>query len=166
MEELVPHKPEFDELQLIGKNPLKPKTSDESKNSQEFIINNTWINQKLFDKESTNQNANEMNPYYINVDNYDDVLASHVDVIAQPVFGPSIIFGGQPARWTGNDNENFGIVALESRLNFETKAGKRVLATFEIVNTGTAAIYYDWKVFNFFLIKKKIYQIDFFLFRK
>ena len=40
-----------------------------------------------------------------------------------PVFGPSIVFGGQNAKWTGNENENAGIIALESRLNFETKAG-------------------------------------------
>ena len=78
-----------------------------------------------------------------------------------PVFGPSIIFGGQNAKWTGNDNENFGIIALESRLNFETKAGKRVLATFEIVNTGTTTIYFDWKVSHF---EKMLYSLHIFNF--
>lgn len=68
------------------------------------------------------------------------------DMGQDPIFGPAVIFGGQLARWTGNDTENSGIIALESRLNFETKAGKRVTATFEIINTGTTSIYFDWRV--------------------
>lgn len=76
----------------------------------------------------------------------EDPFAEHPDVIQPPIFGPCVVFGGQTARWSGGDGENVGIVALESRLNFETKAGKRVLATFEIFNIGTTVIYYDWKV--------------------
>lgn len=87
------------------------------------------------------------NPYYASIGNEDeDIFASHPDVVPVPIFGPCIVFGGQTANWTGNDNENVGIVALESRLNFETKAGKRVLANFEIHNIGTTSIYYDWRV--------------------
>ena len=76
----------------------------------------------------------------------DDVLASYEDVVDEPIFGPCLEFGGQTAHWTGGEPVNDGIVALESRLNFETKAGKRVLATFEIFNAGTCCVYYDWKV--------------------
>lgn len=85
------------------------------------------------------------NAYLIKDETQEGLLADHPDVISQPIFGPALIFGGQMARWTGNSSENAGLIALESRLNFETKAGKRVSATFEIFNCGTTAIYFDWR---------------------
>ncbi len=135
---------------MVGKNCNKPTSESDSKNnnrdSKEFAINDTWVNPRVFNDEFNKKNSKEQrnNHYLINTD--DDPFTDHPDVITGPVFGPCVIFGGQSARWTGNDAENLGIIALESRLNFETKAGKRVLATFEIGNVGTTAIYYDWKV--------------------
>ena len=105
-----------------------------------------WITMMIF------QRLIQANNYlFLKVEIQKINILIYTDVVQPPVFGPSIVFGGQSAKWTGNSNENLGIVALESRLNFETKAGKRVLATFEIVNTGTTTIYYDWKVSLFSL---------------
>ena len=153
--EIIPHRPEFSQLQVVGVNKQNELNSQafNDLNENEILVNNTWTNPNLFDdKHSANNNNNNdaavLNPYAdVNIDfvGEEDPLASHPDVIEPPIFGPAVVFGGQTARWTGGDSENQGIVALESRLNFETKAGKRVLATFEIVNIGTTAIYYDWK---------------------
>ena len=69
--------PDFLNLQLIGKNPLNKEKRDlsSSKNTLEQS-KSTWVNQKLF---SENPNTlNENNPYFINVDNYEDILASHI----------------------------------------------------------------------------------------
>jgi hypothetical protein len=137
----------FEELQVVGRNPFQIKPDVEiqqlmdNSNLNDMSVDNTWVNPNI-----TNM-QNQDNPYYIKRGNGDDdVLAEHPDVVEDVIFGPALLFGGQTANWTGNDNENLGIVALESRLNFETKAGKRVLATFEIHNIGTTSIYYDWRV--------------------
>ena len=147
--ELVPHKPLLEQLQVVGRNPLNKNKSgveiqqlNDYSNLIEISVDNTWINPSI--KNTINK---ENNPYYINRGNSeDDALGQHPDVVEDVIFGPAILFGGQTANWTGNENENAGIVALESRLNFETKAGKRVLATFEIHNIGTTSIYFDWRV--------------------
>lgn len=142
--EIIPHRPDFDELQVVGKNYEKSGSELVNNISKDFSINDTWVNPEVFNDVNKKDSKEKNNHYLINTD--DDPFSNHPDVITGPVFGPCIIFGGQSAKWTGNDAENSGIIALESRLNFETKAGKRVLATFEICNVGTTAIYYDWKV--------------------
>lgn len=146
--ELVPHRPQFSRLELVGRNPfiLKESESEQSEKndskSDYIVIDDTWINKNIVNQENK-ENTN--NPYLISQEQEPEVLADHPDVIQAPIFGPCIVFGGQTADWTGNDIENAGLIALESRLNFETKAGKRVLATFEILNIGTTSVYYDWR---------------------
>jgi hypothetical protein len=131
--------PEFTHLEIIGQLRKKSGVGDQKSHNME-----AWQNPDLLN--TNNQFATE-NPYEnINTLNKEDSLADYPDVVPDIVFGPSIMFGGQIARWTGGGMENGGIVALENRLNFETKAGKRVLATFEIVNCGSTVIYYDWRV--------------------
>lgn len=145
----MPHRPEFSELQVVGKNYDKNiENSAETSTSKDFEVNDTWCNPKVFDKENKPLKDGEYEPinnHYL-IDTSDDPFSNQPDIVREPVFGPCISFGGQTAKWTGNGMENKGIVALESRLNFETKAGKRVLATFEIHNIGTTVIYFDWKV--------------------
>ena len=63
-----------------------------------------------------------------------------------PVFGPSIQFAGQAARWTGDSYSFADQVGIEARVNFETVAGDRVTSYLTIINNGTTSIYYDWKV--------------------
>lgn len=140
--ELVPHRPDFDLLQIVGQNIDNGRSENNKTEPNDQFKNETWSNPVVFD---TTKEGNHEKSHYLLIDS-EDPLSAHPDVIQPPIFGPCIIFGGQTAKWTGGEGENTGIVALESRLNFETKASKRVLATFEIFNIGTTVIYYDWKV--------------------
>jgi hypothetical protein len=140
IKELVPYMPEFSNLEVVGKGSGSGKLGDEQRPTSK---QEAWKNPDLV----TGNQSHTDNPYdSINNADRHDALADYPDVMPEIVFGPSLLFGGQVARWTGSDMENNGIIALENRLNFETKAGKRVLATFEIVNCGTTVIYFDWRV--------------------
>jgi hypothetical protein len=131
--EVVPHVPEFSQLEVVGNKELKNELASQRHEED------TWINPDILYKSS----VIEDNAFK---DDTKDRLGELPDVVRDPIFGPAIVFGGQLARWTGNDGENSGIIALESRLNFETKTSKRVAATFEIVNSGTTSVYFDWRV--------------------
>ena len=133
--ELIPIRPDFENLKVVGQNMLNNRIIEKTKND-------TWSNPIVFDLINNSNKANN------EADHLNDPFFGLPDVIEPPIFGPCIVFGGQTARWSGGDEENVGIVAFESRLNFETKASKRVLATFEIFNIGTTVIYYDWKVIS------------------
>lgn len=149
--ELADHRVQFSSLQVLGRNPLLNETKIQETELKpiinEFVVNSTWANPKIYESEEK-ITENSENPYMIENSDSSDPFVEHPNIIPPPVFGPCIIFGGQTAKWTGSEPENLGLIALESRLNFETKAGKRVLATFEIINIGTSVIYYDWKVIN------------------
>ena len=135
--ELIPIRPDYENLKVVGQNTLNNRIIEKTNND-------TWSNPIVFDLINNSNKAN--NETKVEADHLNDPFFGLPDVIEPPIFGPCIVFGGQTARWSGGDEENVGIVALESRLNFETKASKRVLATFEIFNIGTTVIYYDWKV--------------------
>jgi len=149
IEELVPNRPQFSRLEVIGSNVFarhgQRRENEDQKPLKEFFINAsaTILNEKSIVNEDESEHNNAQDQTELDET---DLLSTMPDVVQPPVFGPSILFGGQPARWTSNDNENEGMCALESRLNFETKAEKRVLATFEVVNIGTTSIYFDWRV--------------------
>ena len=64
------------------------------------------------------------------------------------VFGPSISFAGQPARWTGDGYSYADQIGIEARVTFESLAGDRVTSYLYIINDGTTSVYYDWKVGN------------------
>ena len=67
-----------------------------------------------------------------------------------PIIGPSLMFNGEPARWTGNVcAEKCSSAGIEARIAFEAYATRRVTSFLEIVNDGTTAIYFDWVVSNF-----------------
>ncbi len=145
IKEVVPHRPDFSELQVVGKTYQNgTKSFSNERPGIGFEVNDTWCNPVVFDH-GKNTNSDSNNNHYL-TETAEDPFQDVPDVISEPVFGPCLSFGGQAAKWTGNDTRNLGVIALESRLNFETKAGKRVMATFEIINIGTTAIYYNWKV--------------------
>lgn len=75
-----------------------------------------------------------------------DPLRDHPDVHPAPVFGPSLQFAGQAARWTGDSFSFQGQVGIEARVSFETFSAHRTTSFLEIINDGTTAVYYDWKV--------------------
>ena len=61
-------------------------------------------------------------------------------------FGPVIKFGGVSGRWTGSPYSNKNSVGIEARVNFEVYAGERTMSFLEIGNSGTTALYFNWKV--------------------
>lgn len=92
------------------------------------------------------------------------------DQTNQNVFGPSLNFAGQPARWIGDGYSYQGQVGIEGRVTFETYSGDRVTSYLYIVNDGTTAVYYDWKVGldstlmnrwqNIFILKQSLYILN------
>merc|ERR1719244_996379 len=89
------------------------------------------------------------------------LLDAFPDVKPAPIIGPSIVFAGTRAGWTGDDKSNRGMTAHEARVNFQTGEGERAMSHLQILNEGTTAIYYNWKkVFkpNHFDIKRENIQ--------
>lgn len=66
----------------------------------------------------------------------------------ESVFGPSISFAGQPARWTGDSYSYADQIGIEARVTFESLSGDRVTSYLYIINDGTTSVYYDWKVWE------------------
>lgn len=64
----------------------------------------------------------------------------------ESIFGPSISFAGQPARWTGDSYSYADQIGIEARVTFESLSGDRVTSYLYIINDGTTSVYYDWKV--------------------
>lgn len=77
---------------------------------------------------------------------YSENRDTRTDSVPTPVFGPSIQFAGQAARWTGDSYSFKDQVGIEARVNFETFSGDRVTSYLTIINNGTTSVYYDWKV--------------------
>ncbi|GFO47749.1 mycbp-associated protein [Plakobranchus ocellatus] len=151
MEEMDPWKPEFEGLQIIG-------------SSKPFAADNAEQSSKADGQPGTGVDGDD--PEY---DAYLDGLSGEKrdepfdeeeveeegeikGVLAQtegekaPVFGPSLLFGGQAARWTGDSFSYKDEVGIEARVTFEAFTGDRVTSFLELVNDGTTSIYYDWKV--------------------
>lgn len=134
-EELDPHKPDYDGLQVIGtSSPYNPAGSESRESTQ-----------MLLDMER--QPVTEME--LIGEEDQEDITGENRDTRTDsnptPVFGPSIQFAGQAARWTGDSFSFKEQVGIEARVNFETFSGDRVTSYLTIVNNGTTAVYYDWK---------------------
>ncbi|XP_021346742.1 MYCBP-associated protein-like isoform X3 [Mizuhopecten yessoensis] len=124
IDELDPHRPEFDSLEVVGTN--QPQIKPEREVTElEF----TDILEKFPEEDEENL----------------DPLRDHPDVHPEPIFGPSINFAGQPARWTGDGYSFQEQVGIEARVTFEAYAKDRVTSYLYIVNDGTTAVYYDWK---------------------
>lgn len=115
------------ELQIIGEGGESLATEqDVAQNDQE----QQWMHAENYDKSEVDA---------------DDPLKRFPDVIQEQVSGPSIVFGGITAGWTGSTNENLGHTGAVSRILFESRTGKRSLSHLELKNNGTTTIYYDWR---------------------
>ena len=51
-----------------------------------------------------------------------------------------------------------GHVGIEARVTFEAYAGCRSTSFLEIVNDGTTAIYYDWKVKEYQILSLELFK--------
>ncbi|XP_071165073.1 MYCBP-associated protein-like isoform X6 [Mytilus edulis] len=123
IKELDPHKPEFDALEIIGTNQPQIKRPE---SEVDFVQEDRMSLDDLDDQDI-------------------DGEKEPGDQTNQNVFGPSLNFAGQPARWIGDGYSYQGQVGIEGRVTFETYSGDRVTSYLYIVNDGTTAVYYDWK---------------------
>ncbi|CAH1789365.1 unnamed protein product [Owenia fusiformis] len=128
--DLDPHKPELTNLEIIGTSNPYPKTPSKQQIEEDgpTIISDGGMTASL-DEEELNL----------------DPLRNHPDVIPAPIFGPSLQFAQQAARWTGDSHSFEGRVGLEARVSFECYSGQRCTSFLEIKNDGTTSIYFDWK---------------------
>nr|CAB3264103.1 MYCBP-associated protein-like [Phallusia mammillata] len=74
-----------------------------------------------------------------------DPLSGYPDILAEPIIGPSIVFGSTPARWTGSSDNRKDQVGLVERVLFEAEINKRTMSYLTIENDGTTAVYYEWR---------------------
>lgn len=72
-----------------------------------------------------------------------DPLEDYPDVFPEPIFGPSLQFCGQPARWINTSHRDE--VGIAAQLTFEVLAGDKAESCLIVSNDGTAAIWYDWR---------------------
>ena len=81
---------------------------------------------------------------------FSDPLADYEDVVPLPIFGPSLTINGHAAQW--KDAAEDGSNGLTIRLNFQADSCSKAFNTINITNDGTAAMYFSWKVANFFSV--------------
>ncbi|WAR25478.1 MYBPP-like protein [Mya arenaria] len=134
-EELDPHKPNFEGLEVVGSSqPYEGRgTVAEERSASESAM--------LLDLERAPQTEMDGDEE----DEQEFTGEPRADSNPSPVFGPSIQFAGQAARWTGDSYSFQDQVGIEARVNFETLSGDRVTSYLTIINNGTTSIYYDWK---------------------
>ncbi|XP_056002049.1 MYCBP-associated protein-like isoform X3 [Ostrea edulis] len=126
--DLDPHKPEFDGLEVIGTaNPV----------NRDRVHSNLGM---LEEEEKMTEGG-------LDIDELDppQEIFEKDDNKEEAVFGPSISFAGQPARWTGDSSSYADQIGIEARVTFESLSGDRVTSYLYIINDGTTSVYYDWK---------------------
>ncbi|XP_046580766.1 MYCBP-associated protein-like isoform X2 [Haliotis rubra] len=130
IDELDPHQPDFNHLEVIG-------------------TNNPFRGRAEIESDSGLTERAESEDRYLGLEDGDegiqDPLKDHPDVYPEPVFGPSLQIAGQPARWTGDSHGFIGQPGIQARISFESYTGERITSYLEIVNDGTTSVYYDWK---------------------
>ncbi|XP_065944680.1 MYCBP-associated protein isoform X6 [Magallana gigas] len=126
--ELDPHRPDFDQLEVIGTaNPVNRERVQSNLGMLEEEERFTEGGMDYLDQEPLQE-----------VDEKDEGKE-------ESVFGPSISFAGQPARWTGDSYSYADQIGIEARVTFESLSGDRVTSYLYIINDGTTSVYYDWK---------------------
>lgn len=130
MNDLDPHVPDADGLEIIGTNNPHYR----------YIAAATPISER--DETSPYPHEKQGDNPEANI----DPLAKHPDVYTPPIFGPSIKFAGQILQWSGDSHSASDKVAVDARVTFEAYAGCRSTSVLEIINLGTTAMYFSWKV--------------------
>ncbi|XP_069608502.1 MYCBP-associated protein isoform X2 [Ranitomeya imitator] len=74
-----------------------------------------------------------------------DPLSDFPDVVPDFVLGPSLLFCGQPAVWLENSMSYREKVGISTRITFEALAGENASSVLEVVNNGSAAVWYEWR---------------------
>ncbi|KAM5135126.1 MYCBP-associated protein [Mantella aurantiaca] len=74
-----------------------------------------------------------------------DPLYEYPDVVADFVLGPSLLFCGQPATWVEDPVSQRDKAGISTRITFEALAGEKASSVIEVVNNGSAAVWYEWR---------------------
>ncbi|XP_075034014.1 MYCBP-associated protein isoform X2 [Mixophyes fleayi] len=122
MEELNFTKPDIDGLEVIGRG--QPFTS--------VFAEKLPLSEKLQEtppEEKENQ----------------DPLGDFPDVVSDVFLGPSLLFCGQQANWVESLGSHRDKVGISTRITFEALAGETASSDLEILNNGTAALWYEWR---------------------
>ncbi|XP_063149000.1 MYCBP-associated protein [Candoia aspera] len=120
LEKLDFYNPDLDGLEVIGRNQPFTNVSAESFSP--------------CDDDGNKDSSEETSP---------DLLEEYPDVFSEPIFGPSLMFCGQPARWI--NTSHVGEVGIAARVTFEILAGDKAESRLTVSNNGTTAIWYDWR---------------------
>ncbi|KAE8576780.1 hypothetical protein XENTR_v10004318 [Xenopus tropicalis] len=122
MEELNFPKPDIDGLEVIGHgHPFTSVSAEQFPLSEE-------------PEEAVSEEKENMDP-----------LKDFPDVVPEFVLGPSLIFCGQLAQWVEDDVSHRDKVGISTRITFEALAGEKASSVLEVVNNGSAAIWYEWR---------------------
>ncbi|XP_019630587.1 PREDICTED: MYCBP-associated protein-like [Branchiostoma belcheri] len=130
MEELVPARPDLDNLEIIGTNKGVLTAIDDEEDLDEFDVPGDH-----------KENIRPMET----ADTTNDPLAAYPDRFEEPIVGPAMIVGGHYALWTGDDHSEKGGVGISCRIAFEANTAQRKLQFLELTNNGTTAVYYNWR---------------------
>ena len=76
----------------------------------------------------------------------DSILEAYPDVISLPSIGPALTLNGQVLKWEGDEVFEESLSPINLKLLFEEEVNLTSQANLEVENSGTAAIYYSWKV--------------------
>ncbi|XP_010001056.1 PREDICTED: MYCBP-associated protein [Chaetura pelagica] len=117
IEELDFYKPDLDGLEVVGKG--QPFTSVSTEPSQH----------------STTSEESET---------LSDSLQDKPDVVPEAIQGPSLDFGGYPARWINYTTPCRDKVGITAAVMFETKMRELAENSLTVSNDGTTAIWYQW----------------------
>ncbi|MEE6518428.1 hypothetical protein FKM82_029438 [Ascaphus truei] len=122
MEELNFTKPDIDGLEVIGRG--KPFTLV---SAEQF---------PLYEEDRDFTAEEKDNP---------DPLEEYPGVVPAFVLGPSLLFCKQPAYWVESSVSHRDKVGISTRITFEAVAGEKASSVLEVVNNGSAAVWYDWR---------------------
>lgn len=128
LNELDPHQPYIDDLEVIGTN--QPQHS--SKFDMMSIVQEEEEEEES--DEAMDETALQRDP-----------LANIADVVPQPIFGPSLSIGGYTAQWNGPRSGGSEKAGVACRVIFDASVGDRVTSYLNICNDGTTAVYFSWK---------------------
>jgi len=133
--ELDPHKPYMDELEVIGHSFNFPKL-----NNYSVLSFNETKGEKIIENDDLFGEEENSTP------KSDDPLACYEDVYPAPTFGPSLVINGQTAQWEGPPvKESDEETSIEVDLSFETAISQLCKCCVALTNDGTTVIHFSWR---------------------
>ncbi|XP_066911771.1 MYCBP-associated protein-like isoform X2 [Clytia hemisphaerica] len=148
MDELDPHKPYMDGLEVIGHGLQLPQNVRMNQGDALACFgNNEHLDEDVIDDEEVVDGDFQDDCDVRNIEGERrDPLSCYDDVIPEPIFGPSLLINGQPASWEGSPVEDCNSqVGVETRLSFEANIGELGESVIALTNDGTTVLKFSWK---------------------